>query len=73
MTILMLAIIEQAQPLIDLILGKAQDKKAIKQQKDIHGDTPLHLAALTGSKESIEKLLNYGFSRQVQNNVRNEE
>lgn len=71
MTILMLAVLQQAQPLIDLILVNARNKAAICQQKDIHGDTALHLAALTGSRETIEKLLNYGFNKEARNNVRN--
>jgi len=69
MTILMLAVIQQAQPLIDLILLHARDKQSICKQKNIHGDTALHLAALINSKEAIEKLLDYGFNKEAQNNV----
>ena len=69
MTILMLAVVQQALPLIDIILDNTQDKMGLKQQKDVYGDTALHLAVLTGSKEIIEKLLEYGFSKEAQNNV----
>jgi ankyrin repeat protein len=65
----MLAVEERALPLVDIILANAQDRMALKQQKDVHGDTALHLAALTGSKEIIAKLLEYGFSKEVLNNV----
>ena len=66
----MIAIVQDAQPLIDLILQNAMEKRAIQTQKDIHGDTGLHLASLIGSKESVEKLLAYGFDKGIQNNVK---
>lgn len=70
MTILMLAVVQQAHPLLDLILENARDKGTICTQKNIHGDTALHLAALTGSRVSVVKLLKYGFNKEAQNNVR---
>eukprot|EP00826_Nyctotherus_ovalis_P031021 TRINITY_DN2476_c0_g1_i6.p1 TRINITY_DN2476_c0_g1~~TRINITY_DN2476_c0_g1_i6.p1 ORF type:complete len:257 (-),score=55.76 TRINITY_DN2476_c0_g1_i6:147-917(-) len=69
MTILMLAVVQQAHPLLDLILENARDKATICTQKNIHGDTALHLAALTGSRVSVVKLLKYGFTKEVQNNL----
>ena len=62
--------LKDAQTLIDLILQKAMEKRTIQTQKDIHGDTGIQLAALIGSKETVEKLLTYGFDKGIQNNVK---
>lgn len=70
MTVLLLAIVQEAYILVDTILEKTRDKNVLLKQRDIHGNNALHLAALRGNGKFITKLLNYGFSSHVSNNVR---
>ncbi len=58
--------------LVDMILSNAHDKASLFRQRDIHGDSALHLAAFSSSPytaEIIKKLLDSGFPLDLTNSV----
>lgn len=69
MSIFALAIVEQAGPLVEMILNRTSDRRILHKQKDINNNSPLHLAVLVDSEEIVEKLIQYEFSKSAINKV----
>lgn len=61
---------EKRQKLVELIMSRAGDKKALLSQRDIYGNSAVHLAVIQNSPELLAALLQRGAPRDASNHVR---
>ena len=69
MTIFLIAIFENRLDLSKMIVDSAIDKRKLLSQRDIYGNTPIHLAVLANSMEILTYLQSLGMQLDLKNNV----
>ena len=64
-----MAVYEKRTQFVELILQNAIDKEKLLKQKDIYGNTALHLSVIQNSSEMTKVLLSFGASRYCKTKV----
>ena len=68
-TIFLLAVVESRIPFVKKLLENAMSVPKLLSQKDIYGNTALHLAVLCQAKDMVKFLLERGAVTTVKNDV----
>jgi len=55
--------------LLEILFKNTKFANIIKTQKDIFGNTALHLAAITNNEKMLEFLIKQGLSKEIKNKV----
>ena len=65
----LMAIYEKRIELVEMVLHSVKNKAKLLSQRDIYGNSPLHLAVIQNSQPLIRLLLTNGASREAINKV----